>query len=410
MPWGHDDYNKATMHGRDLLKPLFGRAIVIVTFAFSLVAHAQDAPEAMDHSEHMKSADEMDSSGEADHSQHMDHSEQPMDSGDMDHSQHMKSADEMDSSGGVDHSQHMDHSEQPSDSAEMDHSRHMEESGDMDHSGHSMEPSETDQSEQMDHSEHTMEADQVDHGDSVAPIGLGVGTGELRDPHAYAEGEDFGPLGRPHLHDEKHFGAVLIDRLESVHSDDNSWFAFEGQGWYGGTYDRLNLKLELEADSGKVEHARTELLWSHAVASFWDTQLGIRHDSGEAPDRTWAAFGVQGLAPYWFHVDATLYAGEHGDTAARFEAEYDLLFTQRLILQPRLEANLYGQNDDETETGSGLSDLTVGLRLRYEITRQFAPYVGIQWAGLYGGTADYAREDNSPTEEASWVVGVHMWF
>ena len=310
----------------------------------------------------------------------------------------------------MDHSEHMNHPEQPMESGEMDHSEHMELSDEMEHSGHTMQSSESDHSEQMDHSQHAMEADQMDQAGTAAPMEMDAKTGELRDPHAYAEGEDFGPLGRPQLHDEKYFGAVLIDRLESVHGDDNTWFAFEGQGWYGSTYDRANLKLELEADSGKVEHSRTELLWSHAITSFWDTQLGIRHDSGETPDRTWAAFGVQGLAPYWFHADATLYVGEHGDTAARFEAEYDLLFTQRLILQPRLEANLYGQNDDQTETGSGLSDLSVGLRLRYEITRQFAPYVGVQWAGLYGGTADYARADNFPTRETSWVIGVHAWF
>jgi len=250
----------------------------------------------------------------------------------------------------------------------------------------------------------------MDQAGAAAPMVMGAENEELRDPHAYAEGEDFGPLGRPQLLDEAHFGAVLVDRLESVQSEDNSWLAFSGQAWYGGTYNRANLKLELEADSGTVEHSRTELLWSHAVASFWDTQLGVRFDSGETPDRTWAAFGVQGIAPYWFHVDATLYAGEHGDTAARLEAEYELLFTQRLILQPRLETNLYGQNDAETGTGSGLSDLTVGLRLRYEITRQFAPYVGIQWAGLYGNAADYARDDNLPTEVTSWVVGLHMWF
>jgi copper resistance protein B len=328
-----------------------------------------------------------------------------MESDEMDHTQHM------DSSGNMNHPEHMDQQEQTMDSDEMAPDEMAPD--EMDHTGHTTDPAEadhSDHSEEMVHSQHTMDAGQTDQAGAVAPVVMGTGTEELRDPHAYAEGEDFGPLGRPHLLDEKHFGAVLIDRLESVHSEDNSWLAFSGQAWYGGTYNRANLKLELEADSGTVEHSRTELLWSHAVASFWDTQLGVRFDSGETPDRTWAAFGVQGIAPYWFHLDATLYAGEHGDTAARLEADYELLFTQRLILQPRLETNLYGQNDVETGTGSGLSDLTVGLRLRYEFTRQFAPYVGIQWAGLYGGAADYAREDNLPTEVTSWVIGLHMWF
>jgi len=141
----------------------------------------------------------------------------------------------------------------------------------MDHSGHTMD------SDQMDHSEHTMGADQMDHSGHSGPAAAatqtdaGADTEDLRDPHAYSEGEDFGPLGQPRLADEHNFGAVLIHRLESVNTDENSSFAFEGQGWYGRTYDRLNVKLEVDADSGKVEDARTEVLWSHAIASFWDT-------------------------------------------------------------------------------------------------------------------------------------------
>ena len=163
-------------------------------------------------------------------------------------------------------------------------------------------------------------------------------------------------------------------------------------------------------DSGEIHELRTELLWSHAITPFWDTQLGLRHDSGEDPNRYWMAFGLQGLAQYWFHVEAMLYAGQHGNTAARFEAEYDMLFTQRLILQPRIEMNLYGQNDEVRETGSGLSDLAVGLRLRYEFNRHFAPYLGVEWAGLYGGTADFARAEGNSTEETRYLLGVHMWF
>lgn len=338
------------------------------------IAWAEDAPEAMDHSEHM------------------------MDTEQMDHSGHTMDSDEMDHSGHTIDSEEMDHSGHNMDSGETDNSEHMMDSEEMDHSGHTMD------SDEMDHSEH------AGHATATAETAPAAGDDGLRDPHAYAEGEDFGPLGQIHLADQHNFGAVLVHRLEAVKTDDNSWFAFEGQGWYGRTYDRANLKLEGEVDDGKFHELRTELLWSHAVAPFWDSQLGVRFDSGEDPDRTWAAIGIQGLAPYWFHVDATFYVGEHGDTAGRIAAEYDLLFTQRLILQPKIEANLYGQNDEVRETGSGLSHLSVGLRLRYEFTRQFAPYVGVEWGGQYGGTADYAREANSPTNETSWVVGVHMWF
>ena len=317
-----------------------------------------------------------DPSEPTDHSQHKDHSGHEMDSGDMDHSEHMMKSDE------------------------MDHSGHDMDSGEMDHSGHMMD------SEQMDHSGH------AGHGAAAAATQMGsdADTEELRDPHAYAEGEDFGPLGRPRLADEKDFGAVLIERLEAVDTDENGWAAFDAQAWFGRTYDRANLQLEGEVDSGEIHELRTELLWSHAITPFWDTQLGLRHDSGEDPNRYWMAFGLQGLAQYWFHVEAMLYAGQQGDTAARFEAEYDMLFTQRLILQPRIEMNLYGQNDEVRETGSGLSNLSVGLRLRYEFTRHFGPYLGVEWAGLYGGTADFARAEGNRTEETRYLLGVRMWF
>ncbi len=369
---------------------------VAISLALCSAAWAQEASEPMDHSEHMNHTGHGTDSSEMDHSQQMDHSMQNGDAADeMDHSEHMDHTGHGTDSGETDHSQHMDNSIQNGDAKEeMDHSEHM------DHSGHGTDSGE------MDHSEH------AGHGAATATAQTESGSEsqQLRDPHAYAEGEDFGPLGRPRLADEKSFGAVLIHRLEAVETDENSWWAFDGQAWYGRTYDRANLKLEGEVDSGKVHELRTGLLWSHAIASFWDTQLGIRHDSGDEPDRTWAAFGVQGLAPYWFHVDATLYAGERGDTAALLKAEYDLLFTQRLILQPKVEANLFGQNDEVRGTGSGLSDLSVGFRLRYEVTRQFAPYFGVEWAGLYGKSADFARDEDAPTEETRWVAGVHMWF
>ena len=295
------------------------------------------------------------------------------------------------------------------DTGDIDHSDHTMDTGEVDHSGHSME------SEEMDHSGHDMgsgETDHSGHGAAAATVQQGAGAEkeDLRDPHAYSEGEDFGPLGQIRLADQHNFGALLIHRLEAVKTDENSWTAFEGQGWYGRTYNRANLKLEGEFDSGELHELRTELLWSRAIAPFWDSQLGIRYDSGENPDRTWAAIGVQGLAPYWFHVDATFYIGEGGDTTLRFASEYDLLFTQKLILQPKIEANLYGQNDEVRGTGSGLSDLSFGLRLRYEFTRQFAPYIGVEWAGLYGGSAEFARADNDPTEETRGVAGLHLWF
>jgi copper resistance protein B len=152
------------------------------------------------------------------------------------------------------------------------------------------------------------------------------------------------------------------------------------------------------------------LLWGHAVAAYWDTQLGVRYDSGVGTDRKWLAFGVQGLAPYWFEVEATAYAGEQGRTAFRLEAEYELLLTQKLILQPRIEANFYGKRDVARELGSGLSDLAAGVRLRYEIRREFAPYIGIERADKFGATADFARAAGHDTQETRIVAGLCFWF
>ena len=228
-----------------------------------------------------------------------------------------------------------------------------------------------------------------------------------RDPNAYADGYVRGPLK---LGDEHSFGSLLVDRLEAVNTSDGNFAAYDLLGWYGRTYDRAVLKAEGHIERGRFRDARTELLWGHAVAIYWDTQLGARYDSGGGPGRGWLAFGIQGLAPYWFHVDATAYAGNQGRTAFRLAAEYELLFTQKLILQPRIELNAYGKSDPARGLGSGLSDLNAGLRLRYEIRREFAPYVGVEWSGRFGGTAELARAAGARASEMRLLAGVRFWF
>lgn len=232
---------------------------------------------------------------------------------------------------------------------------------------------------------------------------------DARDPHAYAEGYDFGPY-KLRLADTHSLGALLVDRLEAVRSDGNTSTAYDLQAWYGRTYDRAVLKAEGDYDNGEFEEASTELLWGHAIAAFWDTQFGVRYDSGEGPDRTWLAFGVQGLAPYWFEIDATGYIGEEGRTALNLEAEYELLLTQKWVLQPRMEADFYGKDDAERGIGSGLAEASAGLRLRYEIRREFAPYVGVEWVGKFGGTKDLAQAAGEDTSETRLVAGLRFWF
>lgn len=233
---------------------------------------------------------------------------------------------------------------------------------------------------------------------------------DARDPHAYSGGYTLDPTRPLRLADEDSFFSLMFDRLESVRTRDNTFTVYEFQAQLGRDYDRAVLKAEGEVDGGKLHDARTELLWRHAVSAYWDTQLGVRYDSGLKPDRRWLAFGIQGLAPYWFEIDATAYVGEQGRTALRFDAEYELLLTQKLILQPRLEANFYGKSDVARERGSGLSDATLGLRLRYEIRREFAPYIGIERSNKYGGSADFARAEGQRTSESRVVAGLRFWF
>jgi len=231
-----------------------------------------------------------------------------------------------------------------------------------------------------------------------------------RDPHAYADGFDFGPIPRPRFADELSFGSLLVERLEWLHTSNVTAAAYDLQAWYGRDFNRAVLKAEGDVGSGTLQEARTELLWGHAVSPFWDTQIGLRYDSGEAPERGWLALGVQGLAPYWFEMTATAYVGDESRSALRLDAEYELLLSQRLILKPRLEADFYGKDDAERALGSGLSDLAIGLRLRYEFRRELAPYVGIEWAGKYGGTADYARAAGDSSKETRWLAGIRFWF
>ena len=233
---------------------------------------------------------------------------------------------------------------------------------------------------------------------------------DLRDPHAYSDGYDFGAIPRPRMGDEHSRGALLVERLERAFADDGNATAYDLQAWYGRDYDRAVIKTEGERSGGALQDARTELLWGHAIAAYWDAQLGLRHDSGAGPGRTWLAFGIQGLAPYWFELEASGYLGQEGRSALRLAASYELLFTQKLVLQPRVEADVYGKSDPERELGSRLSSLTAGLRLRYEVRREFAPYVGVEWSGKFGDTADLARIAGAPTRETRVVAGVRFWF
>ncbi|GAA63019.1 MAG: copper resistance protein B [Pseudomonadota bacterium] len=239
---------------------------------------------------------------------------------------------------------------------------------------------------------------------------------DARDPHAYSAGTTLteGPYAlegneRLTLADEHPFYALLGDRLE--YNEQANAGVFDLQAWYGTTFDRLVIKTEGDFSEGSIEENQTDILWGHAVSAYWDTQAGVRLDyNKEGENRQWLAFGLQGLAPYWFELDMTAYVGERGNTAFTLEAEYELLLTQKLIIQPRAEITLYGKNDKQNELGSGLSSSAIGFRVRYEFTRQFAPYIGVEWSNKFGNTADYATSSGQSNNNTAFVAGIKFWF
>ena len=226
----------------------------------------------------------------------------------------------------------------------------------------------------------------------------------------YSDGYRYGAMPGMVMADDVSLGMVMLDQLEYAHSSHGNGTFLDGEAWYGKDFDKLWLKAEGESSRGSLRDLRTEGLWDHALATYWSTQLGVRYDFGEGPDRTWAAFGVQGLAPYWFDTEATLYVGQGGRTAARLQLEYDELLTQKWVLQPKVELDLYGRDDPQRGIGSGLSDAELGLRLRYEIRRELAPYVGIVYRQRFGHAADFARTQRESAEDLQIVVGLHAWF
>lgn len=212
-----------------------------------------------------------------------------------------------------------------------------------------------------------------------------------------------------HVMDHDHpLTMVKLDQLE-VREDNGS--AVKGDAWFGDDRDKLWLKTEWERNDGDTEKKELQALYSRAIAPYWDLQMGVRHDFElESGSRNWATIGFNGLAPYFFEVDSALFVGDNGDSALRLEAGYDLLFTQQWILSPEFEADFFGQNDREAGTGSGLSDIELGLRLRYEFTPQFAPYFGVHYEKNFGNAADFSRDAGESVSTTSWVIGLRTWF
>ncbi len=206
--------------------------------------------------------------------------------------------------------------------------------------------------------------------------------------------------------------AVLIDSLEAGFGDGADTYNWGAQGWTGGDINRFWWKTEGEGEiDGKLHEVEVQALYSRAIAPFWDVQAGVRQDfRPDGEDATHLTVGVQGVAPYWFEMGAAAFLSTEGDLTARVEAEYDQRITQKWILQPAIEMALSASDIPELEIGPGLTSVTAGLRLRYEIRKEFAPYVGVEWSRSLGETADYARARGQDPEDTRFVVGVKAWF
>ena len=203
---------------------------------------------------------------------------------------------------------------------------------------------------------------------------------------------------------------VLFDQLEWQAGDGANGINVDTRGWVGRDRDRLWFRAEGDGESGRVGEAQAHVLYGRQFARWWDVVAGIRQDLRPGSPQTWAAFGVQGLAPYWFDIEATGYVGASGRTHARFEVEYELLFTNRLILQPLFEAEVFGKSDPERGIGAGLSTTDLGFRIRYEFRREIAPYIGVTWRNKWGKTADFAEAAGEDTGGARFVTGLRLWF
>ncbi len=203
---------------------------------------------------------------------------------------------------------------------------------------------------------------------------------------------------------------VQGDRLEYRARQGEDGYLFDLQGYYGGDLNKLWFKAEGEGAFGEdIESSEVQALYSRAIAPFFDVQLGVKQDL-TGPERTHLAVGIQGLVPYEFEVDAAAFLSTKGDLTARIEGEVDQRITQRLILQPRAELSLAAQDIPELGVGAGLDSVELGVRLRYEFAREFAPYIGVDQEWKLGGSADFARLAGEDSSVTNYVVGIRFWF
>jgi copper resistance protein B len=216
------------------------------------------------------------------------------------------------------------------------------------------------------------------------------------------------PFGSP-VDDEHVWVHAILDQFEGRFGPENG-LRWDGEAWIGTDTHRLWLKSEGEVQDGRMSDGQHEVLYDTPISTYFDLQAGLRYDLDDRPGRAWAALGVEGLSKYFFRVSATTYASDRGHFAARLVGSYDLLLTQRLILQPSVELNAYTKADPNRLIGSGFADLDAGFRLRYEINRKFAPYAGLSYEKKIGQTAHLAAAAGEKTDALRLALGVRAWF
>jgi copper resistance protein B len=274
-----------------------------------------------------------------------------------------------------------------------------------------------DHSTHAEHAEHSGRSGQAKASEPALATSAAssASTAEAREPiPALTDADRAAAFPDVHHHAMEHASPinslVMIDRLEGWQRDGHNGQAWEAQAWVGSDLNRLWLRTEGERKAGHTEAAQVELLYGRSVSPWWDVVAGVRQDTRPCEGRSWAALGVQGLAPYKFEIAATAYLAEDGQVSATVEAEYELLLTNRLILQPRVEARLNARDRIAFGEGSGLASVEAGLRLRYEITRRFAPYVGISHGRAFGDSARWQEAAEGSSRETHYLIGVRLWF
>ncbi|MDH5599938.1 MAG: copper resistance protein B [Gammaproteobacteria bacterium] len=203
---------------------------------------------------------------------------------------------------------------------------------------------------------------------------------------------------------------VMIDQLETRFVDGDDPLVLEGKLTIGKDLNKFVIKADVEQVKSEIHELELQALYSRAIDPYWDFQIGIRQDQKPAPSKNWLAIGFEGVAPYWFEVDTALFIGEEDQVGLRFAAEYEWMITQRWVLSPEFSLNIHSKDDEARGVGSGLSDTQLGLRLRYEIKREFAPYIGVNWNKKYGNTATFAKNDGEEVSSTQFVAGIRAWF